>query len=196
MQSNPPFPSRIPVSPQQTGNSVQSRTMSRPAASVGRRLAFNCAAALSSIICLASLALWVHSTQKMDRFRSTTAARRITFHSKEGVIYIDITTAPMPTWTPGYQHIHSLPTQFKPPTPSWEIAGLGSGSDTPELHDAGIVHRRFVQIPLWPIVVLTSVLPVLWFDARARRAAATPNAPDNPSSKSSFTSSSRTEHPA
>ncbi|HEY8747013.1 MAG TPA: hypothetical protein VIM11_03490 [Tepidisphaeraceae bacterium] len=145
-----------------------------------RRIVFAAASAISLLICLASLGVWVHSTQKMDRFRSTTPARRFTLHCKDGVIYIDVTTVDHPVWTPGYQHIHSLPTQFRPPQPKWEIGGFGFGSDWPEMRDVGVVHRQFIQIPLWPIVVLSSILPVLWFDARSRRSIRDPMALKTP----------------
>ena len=37
----------------------------------------------------------------------------------------------------------------------------------------GIVQRRFVEIPLWPVAVLSAILPVMWFDRRSRRASTT-----------------------
>jgi len=144
------------------------------------RVAFTAASFISLAVCIATLGLWFHSLQRLDRLRSGSATRRVTLHSKDGEIYIDVATASAPVFKPGYQHIHALPTQYRPPIAAWEVAGLGAGSDTvngPE----GTFRRRFLEIPLWLLAVLTAVLPVLWLDARGRKAdSPAPNAPPKP----------------
>jgi hypothetical protein len=132
------------------------------------RVAFTAASFISLAVCVATLALWFHSTQRLDRLRSGSPTRRITLHSKDGQIFVELARASAPVWRPGYQHIHALPTQYRPPNSSWEFAGLGGGSDTVRSAD-GVVHRRFVKIPLWPLAVLSAILPVMWFDRRGRR---------------------------
>ena len=93
-------------------------------------------------------------------------------HSKDGEIYFEVARAPFAMWKPGYQHIHALPTQYRPPPPSWEFAGFGAGAGkftTP----GGVVVWRYFEIPLWPVAVLSSILPVTWFDRRGRQRHAT-----------------------
>jgi hypothetical protein len=126
-------------------------------------VAFTAASFISLAVCLATLGLWLHSTQRLDRLRSGTSMRRISLHSKDGEVYIDLARASSPIFTPGYQHIHALPTQYRPPSARWEFAGLGAGSETVKTYQ-GMIDERFVEFPLWLVVVLSSVLPVLWFD--------------------------------
>ena len=133
-----------------------------------RHTSFALASAASLLVFICVLALWIRSTIKLDRIRSGTPTRRTTIHSKYGEIYIDFATASSPIWRPGYQHIHALPTQFRPPNPSWDVAGLGSGTETVYEGDV-VIRRKFAEIPLWPIAVVTLILPVLWFDEYARR---------------------------
>src|SRR5690349_20841332 len=97
------------------------------------RVAFTAASFISFAACVATLGLWFHSTQRLDRFRTGSETRRVTLHCKDGEIYIDVATASAPVFRPGYQHIHALPTQFRPPNPAWELGGLGAGSDTATL---------------------------------------------------------------
>jgi hypothetical protein len=132
-----------------------------------RRTSFTFASAISLLVCIGLLALWVRSTMKLDRIRSSMPTRRTTIHSKNGEIYIDMATASAAIWHPGYQHIHALPTQFRPPDPRWEIAGLGGGSETVYERDV-VIHRQFAEVPLWPIVVVLLILPVMWCDRRTR----------------------------
>jgi hypothetical protein len=136
-----------------------------------RRVAFTTASVISLAVCIATLGLWFHSTQRLDRLRSGTAIRRVTLHSKNGEIYIDVSTASAPIFRPGFEHIHALPTQYRPPPASWEFAGIGAGTQS-FTNAQGTVVIRFVEIPLWPIAVISLVLPVLWFDARERKSAA------------------------
>ena len=133
-------------------------------------VAFTAASLISLVVCTATLGLWFHSTQQLDRFRSGNATRRVTVHCKDGEMYVDVTTASAPLFRPGFQHIHALPTQYRPPRHAWEFAGFGAGSQTLS-GGQGTVQSRFVEIPLWPLAVLSAVLPVLWFDARGRKAA-------------------------
>ena len=135
-----------------------------------RDVAFTTASVISLAVCIATVGLWFHSTQRLDRLRSGTATRRVTLHSKNGEIYIDLSTASAPIFRPGYQHVHALPTQYRPPPATWQFAGLGTGSQT-FTNIQGTVSLRFVEIPLWPIAVISSILPVLWFDSRQRKAA-------------------------
>jgi len=132
-------------------------------------VAFTAASFTSLIICLGTLGLWLHSIERLDRLRSGTATRRVTLHSKEGEVYIDLARASGPMFTPGFQHIHALPTQYRPPQTTWEVAGLGAGSETIATYQ-GVIYDRFVEIPLWLVVVISAVVPVLWFDARGRHA--------------------------
>ncbi len=133
-----------------------------------RRVAFTAASFISLAVCIATLGLWFHSTQRLDRFRSGTEIRRITLNCKNGEIYVDLSTASAPVFRPGYQHVHALPTQYRPPSPAWELGGLGAGAQTVR-GTQGTVRIRFVEIPLWPVTVFSAVLPVLWFDARGRK---------------------------
>ena len=140
------------------------------------RVAFTAASFISLAVCIATLSLWFHSTQRLDRLRSGSATRRLTLHCKDGEIYVDVSIASAPTFKPGYQHIHALPTQYRPPIMSWHFAGLGAGSQTLTGSQVN-VQMRFVQIPLWPLAVISAVLPVLWFDDRGRKAQATGGPP-------------------
>ena len=133
-----------------------------------RRVAFTTASFISLAVCIATLGVWFHSTQRLDRFRSGSETRRFTLHSKNGELYIDLSTASAPLFRPGYQHIHALPTQYRPPTTGWEFAGLGAGRQTLN-GPQGTIRVRYVEIPLWPIAVFSAVLPVLWFDSRGRK---------------------------
>ena len=132
-----------------------------------RHVAFTAASFTSLTLCLATLGLWFHSTQRLDLLRSGSATRRVTLHSKDGEIYIELARTPQPIFAPGYQHVHALPTQYLPPRARWEFAGLGAGSETVKTYQ-GVIYNRFIEIPLWLIVVMTSVTPVMWFDARGR----------------------------
>ena len=134
--------------------------------SIGR-VAFTTAAFISLTVCIATLGLWFHSTQRLDRMRSGTETRRFALTSKNGEIYLELSTASAPAFRPGYQHVHALTTQYRPPNAAWEVAGLGAGAQT-VTGTQGVIRTRFVEIPLWPIAVFSAVLPVLWFDARGR----------------------------
>src|SRR5216684_3268934 len=94
------------------------------------RLAYPLLCAVSFVLCLATTALWVRSTQTLDRLRTGTATRRVTLHVKEGEIYIDVATSSRPAWTPGFQRIHANPAQFRPPTAQWSFAGFGAGTES------------------------------------------------------------------
>lgn len=138
------------------------------------RLAYPILCGTSVAICLATIALWARSTHTLDRIRTGSASRRLTLHVKEGEVYVDIATASRPVWAPGSQHIHAHPAQFRPPAPQWSVAGFGGGAERvahPTAADV-VVRRRFVVIPLWLVVFLTLVPPVLAYDARRLRRAA------------------------
>lgn len=139
-------------------------------------VAFTAASFTSLIICIGTLGLWLHSIERLDRLRSATATRRVTLHSKEGEVYIDLARASGPMFTPGFQHIHALPTQYRPPQTKWQVAGLGVGSETVATYQ-GVIYDRFVEIPLWLVVVISAIVPVLWFDARGRHTSKSDHAP-------------------
>jgi hypothetical protein len=144
-----------------------------------RHVVVTAASFTSLAVCVATLGLWFHSTQRLERLRSGTEMRRVTLHCKDGEVFIDMAETSAPIWRSGFQHIHALPTQFRPPRPAWEIGGLGAGSET--VTDArGVVRRKFVQIPLWPVVVLSSILPVMWFDSRGRKTPGLQTAAEGP----------------
>ena len=143
-------------------------------------LAYPAVCGLSFVLCFAMTALWARSIDTLDRLRVGTATRCVTLHVKEGEAFLDFATASGPVWAPGYQRIHASPSQFRPPRAGWTFAGFEGGVEYVKLRayegNAHIV-RRFVSIPLWLVVVMTLVLPVLWYDAHCRSRAATATAP-------------------
>ena len=136
---------------------------------------------LSFVLCLATTALWARSTQTLDRLRSGSATRRVTLHVKDGEVYLDVATASRPVWAPGFQRIHASPAQFRPPAARWSFAGFEGGTESaapPVYGGSVVVGRRFVALPLWIVVVVSLVMPVLWYDARGRSRAEGARAPD------------------
>ena len=129
------------------------------------RLITRILAVLSLVSCLLVAALWMRSTIKMDQVRTADALRQTTLVSANGEFCIETVSSIVPEFEPGTSMGHALPTQYRPNTINWQMAGFGAGTEfLPTLE--GPLRYDTLMIPLWIIVVLLAIPPVLFWDTR------------------------------
>jgi hypothetical protein len=120
--------------------------------------------ACSLVLCLAVAGLWMRSVVEMDQVRSADPFRQTTVVSANGELCVETVTALMPEFDPGVSRAHALPTQYCPRILNWQVAGLGGGREVIPTFE-GPIRYDTLMIPLWLIVVLLAVPPVLLWDA-------------------------------
>jgi hypothetical protein len=127
-------------------------------------------AASSLVLCLTAAGLWARSTATMDQVRTADPLRQTTLVSSNGELCVETVSTLVPEFEPGLIVAHALPTQYGPRVINWQFAGIGSGTQTePTLQ--GPVRYNTLMIPLWLIVVLLAIPPVLAWDMRKAAAA-------------------------
>ena len=131
-------------------------------------------AGCSLTVCLAATALWIRSAIAMDQVRSANPFRQTTLISANGQLYVQTVTASYAGFEPGLSLGHAMPSQYHPPL-SWQMAGFGSGHDQMPSLDGPITYDTYM-FPLWLIVVLLAIPPVLIWDGR-RILASAPSQP-------------------
>jgi len=121
-------------------------------------------AGCSLTVCLAATALWIRSTITMDQVRSANPFRQTTLVSANGELYVQTVTASYPGFEPGLGLGHAMPSQYRPSL-AWQMVGFGSGHDQFPSLDGPIIYDTYM-VPLWIIVVLLAIPPVLIWDGR------------------------------
>jgi hypothetical protein len=138
-------------------------------------------AGCSLTLCLAAAALWLRSVITMDQLRSANPFRQTTLVSVNGEFYVQTVTASYPGFEPGLSLGHALPSQYHAPL-SWHMAGFGSGHDQFPSLDGPIVFDTYM-VPLWLIVVILAIPPVLiWDGCRVLAMVQTQTTPSAPAS--------------
>lgn len=121
------------------------------------------AVAVSLAACVLTAALWARSEVTMDQLRWTTPVREATLVSSRGQLFLETVTLPVPGFRPGHSVGHALPSQYAPRAIDWQFAGLGAGRSSDDSAE-GTVEYHTYMFPLWIVLVLTAVLPVLAWD--------------------------------
>ena len=130
-------------------------------------------ASLSMVLCLLVAGLWMRSTTAMDQVRTADPLRQTTLVSANGEFCIETVTSLIPEFEPGVNIAHALPSQYGPRTINWQFAGFGAGKEvTPTLE--GPIRYDTLMIPLWLVVVLLAIPPVLIWDMRKPQHAGAP----------------------
>ena len=122
-------------------------------------------AVLSLVACVLVASLWMRSTMKMDQVRTADPLRQTTLVSANGEFCVETVTSIVPEFEPGTSIAHALPSQYGPRTISWQVAGLGAGTEFLPTLD-GPIRYDTLMIPLWLVVVLLATPPVLFWDGR------------------------------
>ena len=135
------------------------------------RLVTGLLAALSLVFCVLVAALWMRSTTAMDQIRTAEPLRQTTLVSANGEFCVETVTTLVPEFEPGVDVAHSLSTQYGPRTINWQFAGLGAGTEVLPTLEGPIRYDTFM-VPLWLVVVLLAVPPVLIWDKRKPAGAA------------------------
>ena len=151
-------------------------------------------AGISLTVCIAAAVLWVRSTTEMDQVRNADALRQTTFVSANGEICLQVVTVMLPSFETGTSVAHAMPSQYRPSL-IWEAAGFGRGHTSFPTLDGPIVSDTYM-VPLWLVVVLFAIPPVLIWDGR-RLLGAEPTvseAPTCPASSSPASPSIRQSH--
>jgi len=99
----------------------------------------------------------------MDQFRTSTSVHESTLVSSRGELFLETVTIPEPGFPPGHSLGHALPTQYGPRAIDWQFAGLGAGRATDDSVEGPIQYHTY-ELPLWLILVVTSILPVFSWD--------------------------------
>jgi hypothetical protein len=116
-------------------------------------------AGLSLALCLLASALWIRSVSVMDQLRSADPTRQTTFVCANGELCVERVTAMIPDFEPGLSFAHAFASQYRPSV-TWQFAGFGGGhAEFPTLD--GPIQTDSFMIPLWLVVVLLAILPVL-----------------------------------
>jgi hypothetical protein len=101
----------------------------------------------------------------MDQLRTADPFRQTTLVSDNGEFCVETVATVVPEFEPGLRFAHALPSQYGPRAIDWQIAGIGAGEQTaPSL--AGPIRYNTYMVPLWLVVVLLAVAPVLMWDGR------------------------------
>ena len=132
--------------------------------------------ATSLVLCLAAAALWAWSVTTMDQVRTATPLRQTTWVIADGEVSVQTVTAMIPDFEPGVSLSHALPSQYHPAV-SWEVGGFGAGHESSPTLD-GPIETSTLMMPLWPVVVVLAIPPVLLWDRRRATAAATGPGPE------------------
>ena len=131
-----------------------------------RRVVLGFVGATSLVLCLLVAGLWMRSTTAMDQVRTADPLRQTTLVSANGEFCVETVTSIVPEFEPGTTVAHALPSQYGPRTINWQFAGLGAGTEVlPSLE--GPMRYETLMIPLWFIVVLLAIPPVLLWDMRS-----------------------------
>ena len=153
------------------------------------RISFRFAVALSSVLFVATSALWVRSGEVSDfgiyanwdvssRFYSSwkfdSGRGRVWIGHVEAFVPQGTDYAHIPIWGPalanpdGHLHVESdpeiLPYEWGLVDFSYDLAGGGRSS---EARNAGV--RWSVDLPLWPLMFLAVILPAKWLWDAVRR---------------------------
>jgi hypothetical protein len=125
---------------------------------------------VSLALCVAAAALWARSVTTMDQLRSATPLRQTTWISVDGALSVQTVTATIPDFEPGISFGQGLPSQYHPSL-AWKFAGFGAGHESWPTLD-GPIETNTLTMPLWPIVVILAIPPVLLWDRRRATARA------------------------
>ncbi len=117
--------------------------------------------------------LWMRSTTAMDQVRTADPLRQTTLVSANGEFCIETVTCLIPEFEPGFDIAHALPSQYGPRAINWQFAGLGAGKEVTATLE-GPIRYDTLMIPLWLVVVLLAIPPVLIWDMREPRHAGAP----------------------
>jgi hypothetical protein len=129
------------------------------------RMVTGLGAGLSLALCVTAAGLWVRSTAKTDQVRTADPLRQTTLVSSNGELCVETVSTLVPQFQPGLIVAHALPSQYGPRVINWQFAGIGAGMQVePSLE--GPVRYDTLMIPLWLIVVLLAIPPVLTWDMR------------------------------
>jgi hypothetical protein len=129
------------------------------------RIALGIPTGCSLVLCLAAAGLWTRSTSKMDQLRTADPFRQTTLVSANGELCVERVFIAVPEFAPGVSVAHALPSQYGPRTLNWQFAGLGGGRQIMATLE-GPIRYDTLMIPLWLIVILLAVPPVLLWDSR------------------------------
>lgn len=136
----------------------------------GKFLRWLCGCSL--VLCLATGALWVRSVSVMDQLSRSDRTSQTTLVSANGALGVERVTAMIPDIEPGIRFAHALSSQYHPGV-DWQFAGFGGGHQIYPTLD-GPIRSETYTMPLWPVVVLFAVAPVLrWSGVKAGAVAAT-----------------------
>jgi len=120
-------------------------------------------AGASFVLCLLVAGLWMRSTTKMDQVRTADPLHQTTLVSANGEFCVETITSLMPEFEPGTNVAHALPSQYGPRSIDWQFAGLGGGTQVvPTLE--GPIRYDTLMFPLWLLVVLLAIPPVVMWD--------------------------------
>jgi hypothetical protein len=148
---------------------------------------------LSLLLCLASAALWIHSyyatdainfgrpkiqTNRIyDHLNSHTIrafSGRIGYGFQDDYLYVNLIQDPHGVpYDPGFSGIHSYPSGISFDTrfmKGWHYAGFEYYS-SPSAAPLKEIGERVIIFPIWPIVILTALLPLIRLRRRLRRPA-------------------------
>jgi hypothetical protein len=150
---------------------------------------FNLLSALSMLLCFASMALWIHSYYATDainfwrrRIPTNYVYDRLSAHTirafsgsigygfQDDPRYVDLIKEP---YAPSFPGIHSYPkgsysagidTRFGM---RWHYAGFEYfySPGAPQTNEIG---ERAIIVPIWSIVLLTALLPLIWLRRQMR----------------------------
>jgi hypothetical protein len=139
-----------------------------------RRLLFTALSALSLLVCVVTLALWMRSYWVNDSFDWGRPTVRHSIGSNRGNIWwdrIDITKSPQASFSRGTGYDRHPAGAFNdtfPPT--WSFAGFAWRHAVFSLTPgSGAVDTRNLRVPDWSIALAMLVLPGLWLMTRRLR---------------------------
>jgi len=129
------------------------------------RIAFRPAHVAASLAaCVLTAALWARSEVTMDQVHVSTPVRSLTLVSSSGQLFLETVTLTQPGFARGVALGHALPSQYGPRAVDWQFAGLGAGRETEDSSEGPVLYHTYM-LPLWIVLVFTSVLPVLSWDS-------------------------------
>jgi hypothetical protein len=147
-----------------------------------RRKIITLFAALSLLLCLATVVLWVRSYWVAEAFKISAEyttpleVRSQVLLFSEGVVTFSrrdaIALSMKERWSLRFEipsaHVAIVPPP-PPESPSRGFAGFGT-SDRQVVANGMGISQKFLSLPVWPVVAVFGILPAAWFMTRCRHA--------------------------